>query len=58
MVGHPSAEPAGVGSTPTKSSRHLLGVCKVQRAAKKETTHDLTRSGFMRRLEARFPERK
>lgn len=25
MVGHPSTQPAGVGSTPTKSSRHLLG---------------------------------
>lgn len=35
VVGHPSPRPAGVGSTPTKSSRHLLGLCKVQRSAAK-----------------------
>ncbi|KAK1876781.1 Harmonin, partial [Dissostichus eleginoides] len=28
MVGHLSTRPAGVGSTPTESSRHLLAVCK------------------------------
>lgn len=36
MVG-PSRRPAGVRSTPTESSRHLLGACKVQRAQAKNS---------------------
>lgn len=36
--GHPAMQPAGVGSTPTKSSRHLLGACKVQHTAKNRWT--------------------
>jgi len=38
VVGHPSTQPAGFGSTPTKSSRHLLGHSKMQHAGRKEET--------------------